>query len=248
MEALGDGWDVQHPAGERRERRRTIDRDGDVRPHQRERDERARPLPVQRQRGLRRLERDVSALVVKADPIEDETRTVGVQRREFEIARTRHHEQRGGGGAVDRFANEPRDREQEDDERTCDRQRPMPGSGAPKNAPGIGGRHCKSSVSMILQGPLKTCVVVVLLLAGVASAQAPLPYVAVLVWHDVVANEKEVWFDTTLATFRRQLAAIASGGFHVVTLDALRAHLEHGAPLPNRPLVLTFDDNGAGIY
>jgi biofilm PGA synthesis lipoprotein PgaB len=110
---------------------------------------------------------------------------------------------------------------------------------------------------MILQGPLKTCVVVVLLLAGVASAQAPLPtvapgghapYVAVLVWHDVVANEKEVWFDTTLATFRRQLAAIASGGFHVVTLDALRAHLEHGAPLPNRPLVLTFDDNGAGIY
>jgi biofilm PGA synthesis lipoprotein PgaB len=74
------------------------------------------------------------------------------------------------------------------------------------------------------------------------------PYVAVIVWHDVVAGPKEVWFDTTLDTFRTQLAAIAHGGFHVVTLAALRAHLEHGAPLPAKPLALTFDDNGHGIY
>lgn len=108
----------------------------------------------------------------------------------------------------------------------------------------------------MLQGSIKTCVAFVLLLAGVAVAQSPLPavapagrapYVAVLVWHDVVPD-KQVWFDTTEATLRTQLAAISGGGFHVVTLDALRAHLEHGAPLPARPLVLTFDDNGAGIY
>lgn len=74
------------------------------------------------------------------------------------------------------------------------------------------------------------------------------PYVAVIVWHDVVAGPKEVWFDTTLDTFQTQLAAIAHGGFHVVALAALRAHLEHGAPLPTNPLVLTFDDNGHGIY
>jgi peptidoglycan/xylan/chitin deacetylase (PgdA/CDA1 family) len=74
------------------------------------------------------------------------------------------------------------------------------------------------------------------------------PYVAVLVWHDVVAGDKDVWFDTTLATFRTQLDAIAHGGFHVVTLEALRAHLEHGAALPSKPLVLTFDDNGHGIF
>jgi peptidoglycan/xylan/chitin deacetylase (PgdA/CDA1 family) len=34
----------------------------------------------------------------------------------------------------------------------------------------------------------------------------------------------------------------------VVTLATLRAHLERGAPLPPKPLVLTFDDNGHGIY
>lgn len=73
------------------------------------------------------------------------------------------------------------------------------------------------------------------------------PYVAVIVWHDVVPA-KEVWFDTTLETFRAQLREIRRGGYHVVTLQALREHLERGAPLPSRPLVLTFDDDGHGIY
>jgi len=79
------------------------------------------------------------------------------------------------------------------------------------------------------------------------TAGAQQPYVAVLVWHDVVSPQ-EVWFDTTLETFRTQLEAVKRGGFHVVTLAALRAHLERGAPLPAKPLVLTFDDNGHGIY
>ncbi len=80
------------------------------------------------------------------------------------------------------------------------------------------------------------------------AASAGAPYMAVLVWHDVVAGPKEVWFDTTLDTFRAQLDAIARGGYHVIGLQALRAHLERGAPVPARPLVLTFDDNGHGIY
>jgi biofilm PGA synthesis lipoprotein PgaB len=79
------------------------------------------------------------------------------------------------------------------------------------------------------------------------SPNAHSPYVAVIVWHDVVPS-KEVWFDTTLDTFRTQLEEIRRGGYHVVTLEALRRHLERGAPLPSRPLVLTFDDDGHGIY
>jgi peptidoglycan/xylan/chitin deacetylase (PgdA/CDA1 family) len=73
------------------------------------------------------------------------------------------------------------------------------------------------------------------------------PYVAVLVWHDVLPG-KEVWFDTTTATFAQQLDAIAKGGFHVIPLAALRDHLVRGTPIPSKPLVLTFDDNGSGIY
>jgi peptidoglycan/xylan/chitin deacetylase (PgdA/CDA1 family) len=96
----------------------------------------------------------------------------------------------------------------------------------------------------------------VLSLASPAVAQTVLPtiaphgrtpYVAVLVWHDVLPA-KEVWFDTTTATFESQLQSIAKGGFHVIRLSALRDHLVTGAPIPSRSLVLTFDDNGSGIY
>lgn len=73
------------------------------------------------------------------------------------------------------------------------------------------------------------------------------PAIAVLVWHDVLPR-KDVYFDTTTAEFAAELDTIARGGFHVVTLAALRDRLERGAPLPARPLVLTFDDNGRGIY
>jgi biofilm PGA synthesis lipoprotein PgaB len=112
----------------------------------------------------------------------------------------------------------------------------------------MGYRCCLASIALVL---------FMLVAVPVRAAEGELPqvnalgrtpYVAVIVWHDVVAGPKEVWFDTPLDTFRTQLAAIAHGGFHVVTLEALRDHLEHGAPLPSRPLVLTFDDNGHGIY
>jgi peptidoglycan/xylan/chitin deacetylase (PgdA/CDA1 family) len=73
------------------------------------------------------------------------------------------------------------------------------------------------------------------------------PFIAVLVWHDVLP-QKDVWFDTTTATFATQLDAIARGGFHVITLAALRDHLLNGTPVPPKSLVLTFDDNGHGIY
>lgn len=73
-------------------------------------------------------------------------------------------------------------------------------------------------------------------------------YVAVLMWHDVVAAHKEVWFDTTVAELKAQFAAIKHGGFHVIPMDALIEALTQGTPLPSRPLVLTFDDNNQGLY
>lgn len=79
------------------------------------------------------------------------------------------------------------------------------------------------------------------------APRARAPYVAVLVWHDVLPT-KDVWFDTTTATFATQLDEIARGGFAVITLAALRDHLISGAPIPKKSLVLTFDDNGSGIY
>jgi peptidoglycan/xylan/chitin deacetylase (PgdA/CDA1 family) len=42
--------------------------------------------------------------------------------------------------------------------------------------------------------------------------------------------------------FRAQLAHLAARGWHAISPDALLAHLTTGAPLPRRPVMLTFDD------
>lgn len=96
-----------------------------------------------------------------------------------------------------------------------------------------------------------------LLTAALAQSAAPsLPtvhpqarsrFVAVLVWHDILPK-KDVWFDTTLATFRNQLETIRKRKFNVLSLSALRDHLTRGTSLPPRSLVLTFDDNTLGLY
>ena len=79
------------------------------------------------------------------------------------------------------------------------------------------------------------------------APQGRTPNVAVLEWHDV-QPDKAVWFDTTTAEIAAQFDEIARRGFRVVPLAALRDHLLAGTPLPKKALVLTFDDNGHGIY
>lgn len=99
----------------------------------------------------------------------------------------------------------------------------------------------------------------VLLFAFNASAgqQSSLPlvhpnakkqYVIVLMWHDVVKGKKQVWFDTTVEEFQKQLEEIKRRKCSFITLDMLNNHLRTGAKLPPRPIMLTFDDNNLGIY
>jgi len=71
-----------------------------------------------------------------------------------------------------------------------------------------------------------------------------------LVWHDLVANKKQVWFDTTVREFDAQLDRLARAGAHPVSLDALYTTLFTGraAGLPRGAVVLCFDDNTRGIF
>ena len=73
-------------------------------------------------------------------------------------------------------------------------------------------------------------------------------YVAVIMWHDVVASKRQVWFDTPVSELRRQFMLFHARHFHVVSLQQLYAHLASGAPLPSQPVALTFDDNYGGLY
>ncbi len=77
--------------------------------------------------------------------------------------------------------------------------------------------------------------------------QARLGRVPVLMYHDVLPR-KEVFFDVTPAEFEAHLQAIRDSGLTPIHLDQLVAHLATGAPLPPKPVLLSFDDGYLGHY
>jgi len=72
--------------------------------------------------------------------------------------------------------------------------------------------------------------------------------VPVIMYHDVVAGRKDVWFDVTVAELRQHFDLIRSQGATPITLDQLYDHLTQGSPLPSKPILLTFDDAYLGLY
>lgn len=76
------------------------------------------------------------------------------------------------------------------------------------------------------------------------SRQAKVP---VIMYHDIL-EEKEVFFDVTVEEFEAHLELIHESGATPISLDHLISHLRSGIPLPEKPLLLTFDDGYLGHY
>jgi peptidoglycan/xylan/chitin deacetylase (PgdA/CDA1 family) len=71
--------------------------------------------------------------------------------------------------------------------------------------------------------------------------------VPILMYHDI-PPEKEVFFDVTPEEFREHLELIKENGLTPVSMDQLVAHLRTGLPLPEKPVLLAFDDGYKGHY
>ena len=71
--------------------------------------------------------------------------------------------------------------------------------------------------------------------------------VPILMYHSI-SNEKNN--DAVIAPelFAEQMAFLSREGYHPITLDALYAYLTEGKPLPQKPVVLTFDDGYRDTY
>jgi peptidoglycan/xylan/chitin deacetylase (PgdA/CDA1 family) len=77
--------------------------------------------------------------------------------------------------------------------------------------------------------------------------RARLAKVPVMMYHDILP-QKEVFFDVTYKEFEEHLQLIHSNGLNPISMDQLIAHLRTGVPLPEKPILLTFDDGYGGHY
>lgn len=74
--------------------------------------------------------------------------------------------------------------------------------------------------------------------------------VTVLMLHDVVVERGKggVYFDSTVAEFKEILNYFDEQGAHFLSVKDLHEHLVRGKEVPERSVVLTFDDNYQGFY
>jgi peptidoglycan/xylan/chitin deacetylase (PgdA/CDA1 family) len=77
--------------------------------------------------------------------------------------------------------------------------------------------------------------------------QARLAKVPIIMYHDIVA-EKEVFFDVTPAELEAHFQMIREKGLTPISMDWLISHLRTGIPLPEKPILLSFDDGYGGHY
>ena len=79
------------------------------------------------------------------------------------------------------------------------------------------------------------------------NQRARLARVPVIMYHDILP-QKEVFFDITAEEFEQHLRLIQENGLTPISLDQLVTHLRTGLPLPEKPILLTFDDGYGSVY
>ncbi len=82
-----------------------------------------------------------------------------------------------------------------------------------------------------------------------AHAQNAGSGILVLVYHEITTDNVKPPGDTVirLARFREEMQYLAEHGYHPIGLDQLIEYMRSGAPVPPRPIVLTFDDGWRNV-
>lgn len=70
----------------------------------------------------------------------------------------------------------------------------------------------------------------------------------ILMYHHLTQEEETGGSRISVARFRDQMRALAEAGYHPVGFDEVLAWVEDGAEIPEKPIVITFDDGYASNY
>jgi peptidoglycan/xylan/chitin deacetylase (PgdA/CDA1 family) len=79
------------------------------------------------------------------------------------------------------------------------------------------------------------------------SARARTAKIPIIMYHDISAT-KDVSWDVTPEELQRHFQALQEGGYNPISMDQMVNHLRTGSYLPEKPVLLTFDDNYIGQY
>lgn len=71
--------------------------------------------------------------------------------------------------------------------------------------------------------------------------------IPVIMYHDIVET-KDVSWDTSVADLERHFQILQDGGYTPISMEMMVNHLRTGSQLPDKPVLLTFDDNYVGQY
>ena len=71
--------------------------------------------------------------------------------------------------------------------------------------------------------------------------------IPIIMYHDITAI-KDVSWDVIPEELERHFQALQEGGYTPISMDTMVNHLRTGSQLPEKPVLLTFDDNYIGQY
>ncbi len=79
------------------------------------------------------------------------------------------------------------------------------------------------------------------------SDRARAAKIPIIMYHDITAV-KDVDWDVTPEDLEKHFQMLQEGGYTPITMDRMVNHLRTGSQLPEKPVLLTFDDNYTGQY
>lgn len=68
----------------------------------------------------------------------------------------------------------------------------------------------------------------------------------ILLYHHIAVKDDRYYVDPDV--FRQQMEILVSLGYHGITISQMVDVLQHGGGLPDRPVVITFDDGDLDVY
>lgn len=70
----------------------------------------------------------------------------------------------------------------------------------------------------------------------------------ILAYHHVAEGDHDSPYYVTVDNFRQQMQALHDWGYTTISTEELASVLRNGGPLPERPVIITFDDGDLDVY